>query len=340
MENVEEQILAYPHRSQEEQRKIELFVENHPKWAPLLRDVRTLEGFARARQERDSDPTEALLATYVTVRHLHPEEIPPALESAFRRLGARIEGDEELRRRAEVMQRRLEAAEAEIDPVAQFEALTGHSLSEDVAEEPDTFATAPVPANERTNGARSSNGGGMLDTVLHLGSPTWWVGAAIALLLGGYGVLYGISVATQSPLDRLAAVDVSEQVLESYPQTNTRGPSSETEETDAAQPQELYLEALSALRTARTSTLGLFPEYDDKKVARADRLLRDVVEEEDDDSFLALEARFYLGKALLAQRKVEEAQGEFQAVVQGDGRQAEEAQRILEALSDASAASE
>lgn len=334
MENVEEQILTYPHRSQEEQRKIEAFVENHPKWASLLRDVRALEGLARGGVAGEVASMEPLLATYVTVRHLHPDEVPPALQSAFRRLEARIEDDEQLRRRAEVMKRRLEAAEAEIDPVAKFEALTGHSLSEDVSEERD--ARAAVSAPERTNGTRAS-ARSMLDAFFQRAAPIRWAGAVLVLLLGGYGLLFGISVATQSPLDRLAAVDVSEQVLESYPQTNTRGPAADT---DTAQVQGLYLDALSDLRTARTSTLGLFPEYDDEKVIRAERLLRDVVEREDDDSFLALEARFYLGKALLAQQEVEEARAEFQAVVEQEGRQVEEARRILEALSDAPATSD
>lgn len=324
MENVEEQILTYPHRSNEGRREIETFVEEHPEWAPLLRDVRALEGIAQARQRVDvqEGPPEALLATYVTVKHLHPEEVSPRFDEALRRLEHRIETDEALRERADVMRRRLEAAEAAVDPAAQFEELTGHDLSVSEAD-----SSVPVPDADRASEPAPT----FLDSFLQVTAPVRWAGAVLALLLGVYGVLYGASVATQSPLERLATIDVSEQVVDSYTPSGTRGSSPDA---DTVRTQDLYLEALSILRTARTSTLGLFPEYDTDKITRAERLLRDVVEREGSGSFLALEARFYLGKTYLAQQRANQARAQFEQVVQNDGRRADDARRILDSLSD------
>jgi TolA-binding protein len=332
MENIEEQILTYPHRSREEQREIEAFVEDHPEWASLLRDVRALEGFAQVRRLSEQEgPVEALLATYVTVRHVHPRGVSPALDAAFRRLEGRIEGDEGLREQAEAMRRRLVEAEAEVDPVPQFEELTGHDLSAESTSDP---VSAPEQTNDASTASTSSPS--LIEMFFQLSAPARWIGSTLVLLLGTYGGLYGVSVATQSPLDRLAAVDVSEQVIESYaPAEARRGPASDAE-ADTMRTQDRYLEALSSLRAARTAPLGLFPEYDADTVRRAEQLLRDVVAREEGGTFLALEARFYLGKAHLAQRQVEEARTQFEAVVAGEGRQADEARRILDALSDVS----
>ena len=333
MENVEEQILTYPHCSKDRKREIEGFVEGHPEWAPLLRDVRALEAFAQVRPAvgEGQDASEALLATYVTVKHLHPEDISPTLEAAFRRLEERIESDQGLSHRAETMQRRLEAAEAEVDPVAQFEGLTGHSISGSQQRATSSEAASVQSASQSGRTSETSSGPSLIDAFLRLAAPVRWVGATFVLLLGTYGVLYGVSTATQSPLDQLAAIDERGQVMSSYATTNTRGA---TQTSDTARIQDLYVEALSTLRTARTSTLGLFPAYDADKIARAERLLTDVLEREEPGSFLALEVRFYLGKAYLAQEQVAKARAQFQAVVEGEGRRAEEAQRLLSTLQE------
>jgi predicted negative regulator of RcsB-dependent stress response len=156
------------------------------------------------------------------------------------------------------------------------------------------------------------------------------VGAVAVLLLGTYAVLFAASTASQSTLDRLAAVDVSNQMVESYYSTNTRGASPPSADTMRAGT--LYLDALATLRDARTSTLGLFPSYDADALDRAEAQLRQVLNRTDQDSFLALEAQFYLGKAYLAQGRVDAARTRFETVVEREGRRAQEARRILDVL--------
>jgi hypothetical protein len=318
MDNVEEQILSYPHLPVEEKRDVEAYVEANPEWAPLLRDVRSIEHLA-GRTEADR-PSNALLATYVTVQHLHPEEVPSRLQDAFAELEARIEEDETLRRDLDAARRRMQEAEAAVDPVSHFESLTDHTLD-------------PEPSPESAADPESSEAGeaspSLLEVFLNVPVLLRRGAVAVVVLAGVYGVLYGASTALQSPLDRLATVEVSSQVVDSYAETTLRDP---VPEADTASVDERYLKALSTLRGARTSTLGLFPRYDQDALARAERGLSRVLEQVDAGSFLALEARFYLGKIALAQEEVQAARRHFKAVVKGDGRRSQEAYDILKAL--------
>lgn len=329
MNDVEEQILSYPHLSDAEQREVEAYVEAHPEWAPLLRDVRALESVARGDGGAFSD--EPLLVAYVVARHLQIEVESEAMGEAFETLERRMEEDVALRERVEAARRRLRSAEAKIDPVSQFEELTGHSL----AAEASADASAGADEPDRSSADRDvSPGPSFVDRVMALPLAVRGLGAVVVVLLGTYVGLFVASTASQSPLDRLAAVEVSEQMMDSYyssPTTRSVAPSSDT-----AQVGPLYLDALATLRGARTSTLGLFPSYDSTALRRAETQLNRVLGRTEADSFLALEAQFYLGKAYLAQGRVEAARRQFEAVVENEGRRAEEARRILRALQDVS----
>jgi len=325
MENVEEQILSYPHLPVEKQREIESYVESHPEWAPLLRDVRSIESFIRDAGTESSSDT--LVTTYVVVEHLHPGAVPSGLKETFRRLEKEMEGNSTLRKRVQSARRRLEEAEAALDPVTHFEELSGHAFETD-AKESSTTADPTASTGKETRGTGSSFGA-FVDELLRVPTPLRWAGAAAALLLGAYGTLFVVSQSSQSTLDRLAVVDVSNQVVDNYTSTTTR---SATPSPDTGTAGQLYVEALTAVQSARTSTLGLFPSYDAGSLDRAEQLLQKVLDRSDRGSFLALEAHFYLGKVCLAQRQVDEARSHFKTVVKREGRMAEESQDILETL--------
>jgi len=329
MDDAEEQILSYPHLPVEKKREVETYVEEHPEWAPLLRDVRVLESVMRDGENPFSG--EPLLVAYVVARHLQVEVESDAMAEAFEALEDRMEDDAALRERVEAARRRLRDAEATIDPVSQFEELTGHSLTEE-APEP---ASAPSAAADRPAADRDAPSvPSLLDRVMALPLAVRGIGAVAVLLLGTYAALFVASTASQSPADRLAAVEISEQMMTSYyssPTTRSVSPSSDTTQVGA-----LYLDALSTLRGARTSTLGLFPAYDSTALRRAETQLRDVLDRTEADSFLGLEAQFYLGKTYLAQDRIEAARTRFEAVVENEGRRAEDARRILRELRDVS----
>jgi len=324
MDDAEEQILSYPHLPAGKKRAVEAYVEEHPEWAPLLRDVRALESAARDGREPFSG--ESLVGAYVVAEHLQVEVESDAMAEAFEALERRMEGDEALQKRVETARRRLRDAEAKIDPVSQFEELTGHSLTE----EPPVSAAAASTEADRSGADRGAPS--FLDRVMALPLAVRGVGAVAVLLFGTYAALFVASTASQSPVDRLAAVEISEQMMESYyssPTTRSVSPSSDTMQVGA-----LYLDALSTLREARTSTLGLFPDYDSTALRRVETQLSDVLDRTETDSFLGLEAQFYLGKTYLAQDRVEAARTQFEAVVEHEGRRAEDARRILRELRD------
>lgn len=325
MNDIEEHILSYPHLPEEKQREIEAYVESNPEWASLLRDVRSIEDLsANVGADLPADP---LLATYVVVQHLHPEGVrgmPDRLHSTFSELEARIENDEALRRRVEAARRRLKEAEAAIDPTSHFEALTGHELERE-GEAESARAEDPESASSDARGASPS----LLEVLLNLPQLVQRGAVVAAVLVVAYGGLYGVSRATQSTLDRLAAVEVSDQVVENYAEADMRSP---VPETDTLSVDDRYLEALSGLRSARVSTLGLFPHYDTDALARAEKQLDQVLGQVEPGSFLALEAHFYLGKVALAQEEVDAARRHFKTVVKREGRRAEEAYEILKTL--------
>ena len=320
MNDVEEQILSYPHLSREKQRDIETYVEQNPEWAPLLNDIRSVESLAS--HESTGPLSDPLLATYVMVRHLDRGETRSArLREAFARFEARIAEDGALRREVEAAERRLRETEAAVDPVSHFEALTEHDLEvEEEADAPDAAGAEP--------GSSSAASSSWWDVIGELprGVPR---GVAVAVVLVAlYGGLYGISLTTQSTLDRLAAMEVSDQVVDNYASARMRSAAPEA----SSSADERYLEALSILETARISTLGLFPRYNADRLDQAQQRLGQVLEEAEPNSFLALEAHFYLGKIALAQENVDAARTHFKTVVQREGRQTQEAYEILKTL--------
>lgn len=330
MDRIEEQILSYPHLSADDQREVEAYVESNPEWAPLLRDVRAIESLLPGASVSDANtPSERLLTTYVLVEVLRPDDVPPVLDEALSGLEARIDEDPALQERVEVVRRRLEQAEAAVDPVTQFEELTGWALDPSAE---DASARASDRSQVRNEG-RAREGGAsvrmLLERLLHLPRAARWAGAVAVLLMGTYATLFVASELSQSPVDRLATVEVSDEVVSAYSATDTR---SVVPRRDTLSVDNLYLEALSVLREARTSTLGLFPTYDEEKLSEAERLFTDVLDRTEEGSFLALEAQFYLGKTYLAQGRIDDARSRFQIVVQREGRQAGEARDILAAL--------
>lgn len=323
MENVREQIFAYPQLSTEEQRAVEAYVEDHPEWAPLLRDVRQIE--SSFGQWPDSEP---ILAAYVVAQYVGVEASASSrLRETFTRLEQALEHDAELQARVDEIRGRLQRAEAELDPVSHFESLTGHTL-----EERSESASESSMHRRARSGSQTSESfvGRLMRKFVALPLVARGVGTVVIVLVVGYLGLFVVDQATESPLKQLAGVEVSNQMVESYYSPQTRGPRSER---DTALPvDELYLRSLATLRNAESSTLGLFRQFDADSLRQAERGLQRVLNRAERHSFLALEARFYLGKTCLAQRQVDKARAHFKTIVEQEGRRAADAHRILRRL--------
>lgn len=338
MKSPQEHILAYPHLSSDEKEKVEVYVDEHPEWESLLRDVKELERLAQDAQRVGTfPPGDEVLATHVMAQQLYPEALPSSLRDAFSRLEARMETDADLRAQHARIRSHLEALDAAFDPQSHFEELTGHAALRDAdaqttpVDSDDAKAPASSPADRkpaapsRPTGSRTT---GERVSSWMTSAASRWALATVALLTVAYGALYVGSRLAQDPLDRLASVNVDQDVLDSY-QMRTR---SVAPDPGSISVDQTYLMALRTLDGARQSTFGLFPHYDTDKLGRSEELLRTVIERTDDGSFVQLEALYYLGNVQLAQGDVEQARRNLKAVVQLEGRRAEEAYTILKEL--------
>jgi hypothetical protein len=333
MDNVEEQILSYPHLPPDRKRAVEAYVESNPEWASLLQDVRTFESVSATGEGL----TASVLRAYVVVEHVEQSENrSPALEKALDRIRQQLQSDPDLQARVEEIRRRVTAAEDAIDPVAQVEQLTGGDAEEEWSD--DSPTVRGEGATDRTNRATSEDGNGRGHTASAKGafarrlneipSSVRKAGLVLLLLLAGYLTLAGVSRMSQTSLDRLSTITVDEKMLENYRRiVGSPASTGDTLTTGA-----LYMKTLSTLRHARTSTLGLFPRYNADSLQHGKSGLERVIRRTESGSFLALEAHFYLGKVHLAQRNLDEAKSAFKFVVQREGRRKNDAYRILRAL--------
>jgi hypothetical protein len=292
MESPEESILSYSRLSDAEQQEVQAFVDAHPEWAPLLTDVKHLTESTSASSTGDNSPEsegtssdvedttaeDMLLAFYVTATYVEPGPRSQTLREAFQRLEDRAASDERLAQRIESFRERIWHAESDVNPVAQFESLSSSkglsSSSRSPASMPEPLsspsnATPADSANDSMDASSSaaettgsaSEPGGVLGWVARWPSEVQWAFAAIFVAGCMAASLWGIDQLTRSPLDDLAAVEASETRIEGY----RMDAMASVADGDSVSADRLFLQALVKLRAARTTTLGLFPRYDDEK---------------------------------------------------------------------------
>lgn len=209
-------------------------------------------------------------------------------------------------------------------PEAHFEQLTGLSLTPKATD--SNGHPAPRPARPRhTDGLadRSADRPAARRPASRTGSHLRFAATFLILLVAGYGALALVSATSIPPHERLAALS---EVDAPAPPIRMRGaPSSLTERSEA------LAEAVSEVRAARSATLGLFPRYDEARLARAEALLNQVIAPAPDDT-LSMEAELLLGRIALHRSEVERARDHLQRVVAQGGPGATEAAELLRAL--------
>ena len=319
MDNIESKILQFGSLSPEEQRDVEAYVEEHAEWRAFLDEVKALEAMRRDMPFLLRIDDEAL--AYYTVATHSELGASAALHRVFEDVEARLSTDAELQERYQSLVRRLDEFADALDPSAQFEALSGFRIEDDMEAANQSAATGDQPTTHAPDSSGTAR-------IFSLPRAVQWAAAAVVLMALLYGGLYGVSSVMQSEVEQLALVDLSETQIQGYQPTTRGAPAT----GDAASTDALYLEALRTLRDARVSVLGLFPRYDQDRLARAEELLQQVIERESSRSFLQVEAYFFLGKVHLAQGKIEAARSNFQTVAICEGRRSPEATEILTKL--------
>lgn len=369
MEFPEDRILSYSRLSDAEQQEVEAFVDAHPEWAPLLTDVKHLreatsaspaddnpsesEGTSSAAEDTAAEDTAAegtaaedmLLAFYVTATYVEPGTRSQKLREAFQHLEDRAASDERLAQRIELFRERIWYAESDVSPVAQFESLSASkglsssSRSLESMTEPLSSSSNATPADaandsiDTSSSAAETTGsaselGGVLGWVARWPPEVQWAFAAIFVAGCLAAALWGVDQLTRSPLDELAAVEASQTRIEGY----RMDAMASVADSDSVSADRLFLQALMKLREARTTTLGLFPRYDDEALSQGQTLLQQAVDMAEPGSFVGLEARFFLAKSYLAEKRVSDARGELQILARRDSRRAAESVTLLQNL--------
>ncbi len=327
MKPIEERILLYSELSPEERSEVDAYVASHPELSELLEGVRAFENLVKEAQAfAGQPPGDSVLAYYVATRLLERHPMPEGLRGVFARLEAALENDAALRERYGIFERRMRELEAASDAVAQFERLAGYTL-----EPPGEGERPPAlhPSKPRRMADRASRRPARLFRTARL--PARWAMAASLALVALYGVLFVISEASRPALDRSLHLDEDAGAFNGLHVRSGNG-GFMTGPADS-----LYFRAMDALGEARTSTLGLFPHYDAERLREAAGYLKKVVEMEEPNTFLYLEAQFFLGKIYLAQGNLPEAEAAFEAVVSGQGSRMDEAREMLRRLRASSA---
>ncbi len=313
---MEEKIGLFPELSPEERREVEEYVEKHPHLREAFEGMLRLDRALReGRALRDDPPDDEALAFVAVMHDVDATRMPATLRAAVRKIERRIETEENLRTSYEALLRRRADLEAGSDMNAQLRRLMGRRSAPERPRETTTGRRPEAGANQDASGAGRR--------------PIRRLVTAAVALAAVYAMLFVGGRVVRPETERLARFDRSELVLEGY--ENVRGSATEGDLSATAR---RYLEALTHLRQAETDVLGLFPGYDASHLDAAATRLREVMEAEPDESFLAHEAEFLLGKTELARGNAPEARSILERVSASGGRRADSAERLLRALEE------
>ncbi|PEN08821.1 hypothetical protein CRI93_03455 [Longimonas halophila] len=354
MNTLEHDIFRYVDLSDAEQRAVEKRVAERPEYEALLAEVKQLEAELRrvrlpnVSEEGGESVPLSLLALYAIDRARSARASDrEALQPFFEEVEARLAHDTDLQRRLQPMIDRAKELDDTFDVANHLQSVTGidleavpvHDTSDSNNENDDGPSTTALGTNGHASvgtasSSRDSRGAtprkGQNEPPHRASGQVWraarYAAMIAAVLLVAYGVLLGISIATQAPAERMAVLNPDEMHVEGY-QVRTRSATAAPRSND-----ERFLQALEVLRASHSAPLGLFPQFNEAQVQEAQNLLTTVVDNEEAGSFLQLEASFFLAKTHLAQSEIEPARQALKRVVMGEGRRIDEATRMLESL--------
>jgi hypothetical protein len=306
----------YVDASPAERRRIERSLRNAPDRGASLEDDLTLAKMMVKAREFESVPlSEDVIEWYVSVTYLGMDRLPVHIRDVVERLQITIEGDPALKLSVDRMLQRMKEIDSRSDAMAQFEALTGRKLSG--AQAPalavtDPGLAAPQPEKpvyraDRPPVERSRN------RVLRVG-----ISAALAGAIA-------LAVVTVS---RPAYQDLAFNEAVAF-ESNTRAAGVELPEADA-----MFLDALTDIREARSSILGLFPRYDQGRLAASTGKLNQVIRSSD-DPYLIEQARYFRGTVQMTMGNLNTGCSEMEELGRAQGARAQDADGIFDSACSA-----
>ncbi len=333
--NIEEKIRLFAELSGDERREVEQYVEargdNEPHLKRLLEEAKGLDHLlASARRLGTSPPDREAIAFYAVMRGVDRGRLPGHLAEDLDRIGEEIAGSADLRTLLAQYEARASELASASDFHAHFEALTGHSRR-GPSREPDVRRrdrepaphAAAVSRGKDEDGARPDAGTRRL---------LQRAGVAVVVVATLYLALLALGRWVQPEYERLARFTSDELRLVGYENVRGEQPADREVLPDGGpglSPTAAHVLALNQLRGAESSFLGLFPGFDKQRLDSAAVLLGHVIELEPDDSFLADEARYFLGKVELARGNFDEARANLARVASSPSVRSEAAQELL-----------
>lgn len=333
MDAIEHLLLNYDALTPAERAEAEAYLAAHPEAHALVTEGRALYAvLEQAARSGGEVPDPESVARYVLSRYASRHPLPPDLAAIGRRVEAALRTHPEVERQYSIMQDRLRAlADGAEAPRSQFERLAGYSLDSVPAVDPtpvgaaSTESAAPAFAPDRHRSWRAPSGAPDPRPLLRrLSLPRLAMAASFLLALAYVGLLLA-SNATRTEFEQLADL---ESVPSEYEGLRLRGVDGLMD--PAA---ERYAAALDRLNEARSTTLGLFPHYDEAGLDTTLHLLQQVTTLDGPDAALGLEAWYLIGRILLHQGNTDAARAAFQIVVERQGPSTPDARRMLHALS-------
>lgn len=327
MDAIEHLLLNYDALTPAERAEAEAYLADHPGARALVEEGRALYAvLEQAARSGGEVPDPESVARYVLSRHASRHPLPPDLAALGRRVEASLRSHPEVERQFSIMRDRLRTlADGAESPRSQFERLAGYSLdsapeADPVPSEPDA---PPIPQDRSRSWRAPSRAPDPRPLLRRVPFTRLALAASFLLALAYVGLLLA-SNATRTEFERLADL---ESVPSEYEGLRLRGVDGLMD--PAA---ERYAAALDRLNEARSTTLGLFPSYDEAGLDTTLHLLQQVTTLDGPSAALGLEAWYLIGRILLYQGNADAARAAFQIVVERQGPSTPDARRMLHAL--------
>lgn len=329
MDEIEHLLLNYDALALAERAKAEAYLADHPEAQALVTEGRALYAvLEQAARSGGEVPDPESVARYVLSRHASRHPLPPDLAALGRRVEAALRAHPEVERQFSIMQDRLRALiDGAESPRTQFERLAGYPLDSAPPPEMEPAPSEPeapsLPQDRSRSWRAPSRAPDPRPPLRQVSLPRLALAASALLALTYVGLLLA-SNATQTEFERLADL---ESVPSEYEGLRLRGVDGLMD--PAA---ERYAAAVGQLNEARSTTLGLFPSYDQAGLDTTLYLLQQVTTLDGPDAALGLEAWYLIGRILLYQGNTDAARAAFQIVVERQGPSTPDARRMLQAL--------
>jgi hypothetical protein len=315
MKNFDEYIWSFGQLARPQQEEIERYVAAHTEYIQVFEDVKSMyRMLEEVNAFTDEVPGDSALAYYIAHQYLQHHPLPDGLRTSFENMKRRIDRNPEIRLRFEEIRFRMDRIASHSDPLMQFEALTGHTLSPQSS--PGSPPASGMFAGDREPTHPLSRGRSRGLRIL---------GASLSLIVAATVFLFAAN-----RIDRLAYTDPALLVLDGYEPVAR----SEYRLPATAGIDEQFIYGQAALRDAQRAWLGIYYRYNQDRLDEAQDLFERVRRSGQETALLWHEATYYLAKIAIANEDLESARRLLNELTTNTGPRTVEAGSLLKRLAE------